>query len=170
MPIKQLLVKLTMESERIRMELSTLDIINGLNTFSWKWPLDPPIVTATLLPITYAATIVKASHYVGLTLPGIIELPGSLAGSDNSPNPLLGPDARNLMSLAIFIQETAIVFKLPWNSTSASWQARASNLFSAVLKGSLVRRAIYLATSSANPLKVFSPVPTAVPPWANLLI
>jgi len=109
------------------------DIINGLKTFNSKWPFDPPIVTATWLPITYAHTIVIASHYVGLTLPGIIEDPGSFSGNNNSPKPDLGPEPRNLISLAIFINETAKVFNVPLNSTNASWAANASNLFGAVV-------------------------------------
>ena len=46
-------------------------------------------------------------------IPGIIELPGSFSGSDNSPNPHLGPDAKNLRSLAIFIIEQAITLRAP---------------------------------------------------------
>jgi len=38
---------------------------------------------------------------VGFTFPGIIELPGSFSGRDNSPKPHLGPLPRNLMSFAI---------------------------------------------------------------------
>jgi len=46
--------------------------------------------------------MVIASHYVGLTFPGMIEDPGSFSGRFNSPNPLLGPDPKNLISLAIY--------------------------------------------------------------------
>lgn len=127
------------------------------------------MLTAVLLPITWAVTINKASHYVGFILPGIIELPGSFSGRDNSPNPLRGPDANNLISFAIFLQETAIVFNEPWNSTKASWQAKASNLLGAVSNYNPVYFVISSATSSANPLNVFNPVPTAVPPYANKL-
>jgi len=49
-----------------------------------------------------------------------MELPGSFYGKDSSPNPLLGPDANSLISLTIFLKETEIVFKVPWNSTKAS--------------------------------------------------
>jgi len=34
-----------------------------------------------------------ASHCVGLTFPGMMDEPGSLAGRINSPNPLRGPEA-----------------------------------------------------------------------------
>ena len=42
-----------------------------------------------------------ASHCVGLTLPGIIEEPGSFDGKINSPMPHLGPEASILISFAI---------------------------------------------------------------------
>ena len=71
------------------------------------------MVTAVLLPITWQQTIVIASHWVGLTFPGMIELPGSFSGKESSPRPLLGPDPRNLISLAIFIREAAQVLKAP---------------------------------------------------------
>lgn len=41
----------------------------GLKTFSSKCPLLPPTVTATWFPITWAATMVTASHWVGFTFP-----------------------------------------------------------------------------------------------------
>jgi hypothetical protein len=75
--------------------------------------------------------------------------------------------------LAIFIMETAQVFKDPENSTRASWAAKAliilqniftSNLLGAVTKRYPVSLVTYSAISSANPTKVFNPVPTAVPP------
>lgn len=44
--------------------------IMGLKTFSSKCPLLPPTVTATWFPITWAATMVTASHWVGFTFPG----------------------------------------------------------------------------------------------------
>ena len=88
-------------------------MIRGLKTFNSKCPLLPPIEAATLLPITYAQTIVIDSHYVGLTFPGMIEEPGSFSGSESSPRPQRGPEPRNLMSLAIFIRVTARVLRAP---------------------------------------------------------
>ena len=38
-----------------------------------------------------AATMVSASHWVGLTLPGMMLLPGSFSGSNSSPSPHRGP-------------------------------------------------------------------------------
>ena len=90
-----------------------------------------------------------ASHCVGFTLPGIIELPGSFAGIEISPIPDRGPEAKRRISLAILLRDTAICFKPPWVSTIASWAARASNLFSAVIKGKPVNWVMYLATFSA---------------------
>ena len=69
------------------------------------------------------------------TIPGIIEDPGSFSGSESSPNPHRGPEAKNLMSFAIFIIEQATVLRAPETSTIASWAASASNLLGAVTKG-----------------------------------
>ena len=52
---------------------------------------------------------------MGFTLPGIIDEPGSFSGKINSPKPLLGPEAKNLISLAILLILAAIVFKVPEN-------------------------------------------------------
>jgi hypothetical protein len=60
--------------------------------------------TVTSLPRTCAHTIVIASHCVGLTLPGMIELPGSFSGIVSSPMPERGPLASQRMSLAIFVR------------------------------------------------------------------
>jgi hypothetical protein len=46
-------------------------------------------------------TITMASHCVGLTLPGMIEEPGSFAGITNSEMPARGPQDKNRMSFAI---------------------------------------------------------------------
>jgi hypothetical protein len=43
----------------------------------------------------------------------MIDEPGSFSGREISPRPHLGPDPRNLISLAIFIKDTAKVFKAP---------------------------------------------------------
>jgi hypothetical protein len=42
------------------------------------------MVTATSEAMTWMATISMASAWVGLTLPGVIEEPGSLAGKISS--------------------------------------------------------------------------------------
>ena len=110
--------------------------------------MEPPILMATSFPITCAAIIVKASDWVGFTLPGMMEEPGSLSGIKISPIPLLGPDESIRTSLAIFIKLTATVFNAPCDSTMASCAASASNLFSAVIKGRPVKVAICFATFS----------------------
>jgi hypothetical protein len=53
-------------------------------------------------------------------LPGIIEEPGSFSGRLSSPNPHLGPDPKNLISLAIFIRDTAKELRDPLKKTKAS--------------------------------------------------
>ena len=46
------------------------------------------------MPMTCAQTIVSASHCVGLTLPGMIDEPGSFSGSEISPRPERGLGVR----------------------------------------------------------------------------
>ncbi len=89
-------------------------MISGFITFSSKLPRAPPMLMATSLPMTWLATMVIASLWVGLTLPGMIELPGSFSGIEISPRPLRGPEAIQRTSLAIFISEAASVLSAPW--------------------------------------------------------
>ena len=56
-------------------ECRKLWIITGLKTLSSKLPCEPAKPMAASLPITWTATMVIASHWVGLTLPGMIEEP-----------------------------------------------------------------------------------------------
>ena len=56
--------------------------------------------------------MVTASDWVGFTLPGIMDEPGSLAGKVNSPYPALGPEPKNLISFAIFNKQAAVVLRL----------------------------------------------------------
>ena len=121
----------------------------------------------TWLPNTWAQTMVSASHCVGLTLPGMIEDPGSFSGSISSPRPERGPDARKRMSLAILFSDTATAFSAPDASTMASLPASASNLLAAGTKEQPVSFATSAAKASAKPACAFSPVPTAVPPCAS---
>ena len=62
----------------------------------------------------------------------MILLPGSFSGSWSSPSPHLGPDAKNLISFAIFMMLQATTFIAPLSSTNASWAANDSNLFGAL--------------------------------------
>ena len=85
--------------------------------------------------------MVSASTWVGLTLPGMIDEPGSFSGSAISAMPERGPEPISRMSLAILNRLAASVFSAPDSSTSASFAASASNLFGAVTKGRPVSRA-----------------------------
>ncbi|MNW01518.1 hypothetical protein D3C71_1971620 [compost metagenome] len=89
-------------------------MMTGLNTFSSKLPWLAAKPMATSLPITWHTTIVIASLCVGLTLPGIIELPGSFSGIVISPIPQRGPLDSQRTSLAIFIKFAASAFSAPW--------------------------------------------------------
>ena len=139
----------------------------GMNTFNSKLPCEAAMPTATSLAITCTATIVIASHWVGLTFPGMMELPGSFSGIRISPRPQRGPLASQRTSLAIFIMFAARPFKAPWANTSSSLLVREWNLLAAVLKSLPVSSETAFATSTSNPLGAFKPVPTAVPPRAS---
>jgi hypothetical protein len=68
---------------------------------------------AELLPNTCTQTCVSASHCVGLTLPGMIDEPGSFSGRDSSPRPERGPEPRKRMSLAILKSAAAAALIAP---------------------------------------------------------
>ena len=119
------------------------------------------------MPMTCTATMVTASHWVGLTLPGMMEEPGSFSGMKISPRPSRGPEASQRTSLAIFIMSAASAFSAPWAKTSSSLLVRAWNLLGAVTNRFPVRLETSSATCSPKPFGAFSPVPTAVPPSAS---
>src|SRR3954452_4633912 len=101
----------------------------------------PERVIVTSLPTTWAATISTDSGITGLTLPGMIELPGCRLGIEISPMPQRGPEASQRMSLAILVSEAAIVLRAPEVSTAASLPAIASKRLGAGVNGQPVRSA-----------------------------
>ena len=76
--------------------------------------------------MTCAAIIVTASGTTGLTLPGMMLLPGCSAGSEISPNPASGPLFIQRRSFAIFMRLTPTTLSCPDSSTAVSWQESAS--------------------------------------------
>ena len=91
MPTAQCSSKARAASASSWIDSSTLCTITGLKTLSSKLPCEPPKATAASLPKTCTQTIVMASDCVGLTLPGMIDEPGSFSGIVISPMPLRGP-------------------------------------------------------------------------------
>src|SRR5216684_652230 len=140
----------------------------GLYTFSSKWPWLPATVMAVWFPNTWQQTMVIASHCVGLTLPGMIDEPGSFSGSISSPRPERGPEPNKRISFAILNRPVAIELMAPCANTYASLEASASNLLGALVNGSLVILATCFANVFANFGFELRPVPTAVPPCASL--
>jgi hypothetical protein len=65
----------------------------GRIALSSKLRYDPANATAESSLMTWMQTITMASHWVGLTSPGMIELPGSLAGSFSAAMPARGLEA-----------------------------------------------------------------------------
>ena len=109
----------------------------------------PANATVASLPNTRAATIVSASHWVGLILPGMIDEPGSLSGIVISPRPARGPLACQRTSLAIFSAAPASVRTAALALTTASCAESAANLSGAVTNGWPVSCATSCATASA---------------------
>src|ERR1700674_3388813 len=103
-------------------------MITGLNTLSSKLPCDPANPTAAVAPCTCTQTIVIASHCVGLTLPGMIDDPGSFSGIDSSPRPQRGPEASQRISFEILISDAASVSSAPCAKTISSCAESAANL------------------------------------------
>ncbi|SKV46531.1 Uncharacterised protein [Mycobacteroides abscessus subsp. abscessus] len=144
---------------------SRLRAMTGMYTLSSKAPDRPPTVMAASLPMTCAATCVTASGSTGLTLPGMIELPGCRSGSWISPRPVSGPEPIQRMSLAILVSDAAMVFSAPEPSTSPSRAACASNESEAVLSSDRPVDCFSTSTTFApKPSGAFRLVPTAVPP------
>ncbi len=109
--------------------------MTGIMTLSSKLPKLPLKVMAASLPSTCAQTCRSISHMTGLTLPGMMEEPGCVAGRRNSPRPRRGPEPRKRMSLAILIRLTATVLSAPEVSTTASRAALRFEVIGRFAKG-----------------------------------
>jgi hypothetical protein len=108
---------------------SSASAITGMATLRSRIEPMPPCAAVAIvasLPMTRAVTMIAASAITGLTLPGMIELPGWTAGSLSSPRPPRGPDPIHLMSLAILPRLVAMVLRWPETSTQASRACCAS--------------------------------------------
>src|SRR5476649_1782701 len=60
-----------------------------------------------------ALTMVSASHWVGLTLPGMMDEPGSFSGRLSSPIPARGPEPSRRRSFAILKRSAASALSAP---------------------------------------------------------
>src|SRR6266699_3659697 len=113
-PLIHCSVKLWAEAASRLIDCSRLYAVTGIMTLISKLPDCPAIVIVVWLPITCAQTIQTDSAITGLTLPGMIELPGCTAGRSISPIPARGPEPSQRILLAIFIRLTAIVLSDPF--------------------------------------------------------
>ena len=138
--------------------------ISGSITLSWKLPLCPAIEMAWCRPIACAQTMHSASGITGLTLPGMIELPGCSAGNSISPRPASGPEFIQRRSLPTFISATASAFNWPDSSTRSSCAASPSKVLPACSNFAPVAADSAFATPLPNFGCALMPVPIAVPP------
>ena len=86
------------------MAVSRLLAMSGSMTLSWKLPDCPAMAMVASRPMTCAAIIATASGITGLTLPGMMLLPGCSAGNLSSASPASGPEPIQRRSFAIFIE------------------------------------------------------------------
>lgn len=134
----QCLSKEMMASERRRIDCRTFLMITGLNTFNCKLAIQHLYLKMAIGSSNCDGRMV--SHHLGTnhchglalswiylkslhknaTFPGMIEEPGSFSGNDISPRPDLGPLPSKRISFAIFINDTASVFRIPETSTRVS--------------------------------------------------
>ena len=142
--------------------------MTGIMTLSSKLPAAPPQAIVASLPMTWAQTISSISDITGLTLPGMIELPGCRSGMWISPIPPRGPEPSQRTSLAILVRLTAAAAQ------------RARRLDQAVARRQRLEQVGRLAQGHADLLgedarsraarssgSAPRPVPTAVPPSAS---
>ena len=104
----------------------------------------------------------------GLTLPGIIELPGATAGRLISPKPALGPEAKRRISRAIFQTRVARACTCAWAMTRPSVAIMPSKRSSSVSMGLPHTSLKCCAMTCRKPGRQLIPVPTAVPPKHDL--
>src|SRR5438874_10943295 len=122
------------------------------------------IVIVWSLPSTRATTIVIDSMITGLTLPGMIELPGCTSGRVISPRPARGPEANQRRSLPIFQRLTATERTAPAADTTASRVAWAGTWLSVSCTGTPARRVGWAQTRWAYGGCAVMPVATDGPP------
>ena len=122
------------------------------------------MVTVRSLPRTRAIAIVSDSTITGLTLPGMMLLPGCTAGSAISPMPATGPQPISRMSEPIFQRLVAVVRSTPCADTSESSVAWAQKWSAVSFTGRPVDSARREQARAANSGWALIPVPTAVPP------
>src|SRR5437764_8460658 len=129
-----------------------------------KLPDWPATVVGVVCAITWAQTMQTDSAITGLTLPGMIELPGWTAGRSISPIPARGPEPSQRISLAIFMRLTANVLSEPLASTMLSrvlcaWKwLLVSRTVTPVISESIWQ------TRAGNAGGVLTHEPAAVPP------
>jgi len=134
--------------------------MTGIMTLSWNWPpAAPHKASVWSLPMTLAATCIRLSHITGLTLPGMMELPGWSSASLSSWNPHRGPDAshrRLLATLKSVERCTATRRGIPQGRRAARWPRSDSPLDEA--ESGLLGQDF--ATRRPKSRCVFRPVPT----------
>ena len=117
MPSMQLTRRLSTAFSIVAIDVNSAKVMTGSITFSCSWPAEAASVTVRSRPITRKPVWLTTSGITGLTLPGMIELPGCICGRLISLNPQRGPDASSRMSLQILVSFDDVRFSTPDSST-----------------------------------------------------
>ena len=111
-------------SPRIRAECSTLLMMTGRMALSSKLPWLPAKATQLSSARTWMQTMTMASHWVGLTLPGMIEEPGCVGREDEFADAAARARAQPADVVGdLGSADTAIVLSPAWAATMASLAA-----------------------------------------------
>ena len=101
----------------VAIDVNSANVITGSITFSCSCPADAASVTVRSRPITRNPVWLTTSGITGLTLPGMIELPGCICGRLISLKPQRGPEASSRRSLQILVSFDDVRFSTPESST-----------------------------------------------------
>src|SRR5437870_3046192 len=137
---------------------------SGVITLSSSPPAAAASAIAWSLAATWKHAIWTASATEGLTLPGMIDDPGSTSGRRSSPRPAAGPEARSRRSKQILPRSTARARSAPEHARIGRKLHVAVTALGAGRRRRPVIRESSRTTRTRKRGCAVSPVPTAVPP------
>ncbi|OQA26267.1 MAG: hypothetical protein BWY59_01443 [Verrucomicrobia bacterium ADurb.Bin345] len=142
--------------------------MSGIWVFNSNCPMLHASAITCSLPITCRQAMFAASQMLGFTLPGMMDEPGSTAGSTISANPVFGPDASSRRSLQILCTSIAASFSAPAISAMSVRNWVISIPFSAPSYVVEVSSPSSRTMTGRKSFFVLSPVPIALPPIPSL--
>ena len=141
--------------------------MTGTATFSSKAPVVPAKATAASLPTTWATTCTTISGMTGLTLPGMIELPGWRSGRWISASPAAGPLRHPPQVVGHLDHRDGHRAHHPGRLDQGVPPPLGLEVVAGLHQRQPGPSASRAMTAAANPAGALIPVPTAVPPRAS---